>query len=93
VPLLALAASATDWTEFETFLGYSFVHSRFKPFGPTLFGAAFSSASVPVFGAVLPPAIILPPTGAITARLTSPVNDRRSGRSGPPVFLTFMIAA
>ena len=136
VPLFALAASATDWPKYETFLGYSFVrfnpnsgyipsfnanggygqfqynvnrwfggvvdagavskgvlngfdisttiasvtagprftyrnHSRFTPFAHILFGGAFASASVPVVGAVLPPAIILPPTGPITARLTT----------------------
>jgi hypothetical protein len=136
VPLFALAASATDWPKYETFLGYSFVrfnpnsgfipsfnanggygqfqynvnrwfsgvvdagavskgvlngldisstvasvtagprftyhnHSRFTPFAHILFGGAFSSASVPVVGGILPPGVILPPTGAITARLTT----------------------
>lgn len=136
VPLLALAASATDWPRYETFLGYSFVrfnpnsgyipsfnanggygqfqfnanrwfsgvidagavskgvlngldisstiasvtagprftyrnHSRFTPFAQVLFGGAFSSASVPVIGSILPPGVILPPTGAIVARLTT----------------------
>uniref|UniRef100_Q021V0 Outer membrane protein beta-barrel domain-containing protein n=1 Tax=Solibacter usitatus (strain Ellin6076) TaxID=234267 RepID=Q021V0_SOLUE len=136
VPLLALAASATDWPKYETFLGYSFVrfnpnsgyipsfnsnggygqfqynfsrwfsgvvdagavakgelqgrdinstiasvtagprftyhnHSRFTPFVQVLFGGAFASASVPVVGAVLPPGVILPPTGAIVARFTT----------------------
>jgi len=49
-------------------------HSRFTPFGHVLFGGAFSSASVPVLGSVLPPGLILPPTGAIRARLTTSDN-------------------
>jgi hypothetical protein len=136
VPLFALAASATDWARYETFLGYSFVrfnpnsgyipsfnanggygqfqynlnrwfsgvfdagavskgtlnqrdisstvasvtggprftyrnHSKFTPFVHVLFGYAFSSASTPVVGAALPPGLVLPPTGAITARFTA----------------------
>jgi hypothetical protein len=46
-------------------------HGRFTPFVHVLFGGNFASASVPVVGGILPPGIILPPTGAITARLTT----------------------
>ena len=46
-------------------------HSRFTPFAQVLFGGAFSSASVPVVGGVLPPGIIPARPGAITARLTT----------------------
>jgi hypothetical protein len=46
-------------------------HSRFTPFVHVLFGGNFASASVPVVGAVLPPGVVLPATGAIVARLTA----------------------
>jgi hypothetical protein len=46
-------------------------HGRFTPFVHVLFGGAFFSASIPVVGAVLPPGVIIPQPGAITARWTT----------------------
>jgi hypothetical protein len=46
-------------------------HGRWTPFAHVLFGGAFTSASLPILGGIVPPGIFLPPTSSVTARLTT----------------------